>query len=182
MKKRKLYLKNYQSPGDILMLTATIRDLHQCYPDQFLTNVETSCNALWENNPYITPEVSHDDADATFIEIEYGHEPGKKPGDPYRHLGLVHQCNDGAHHFTFGYTHDLNNKLGLDVLPTKLGGDVHISDEEKGWYSQVYEILGKDVPYWIVNAGCKSDLRRSNGKSCATNRLLMPSRTRTLFR
>ena len=25
---RKLILKNYQSPGDILMLTATVRDLH----------------------------------------------------------------------------------------------------------------------------------------------------------
>ena len=36
------------------MLTAAVRDLHLCYPNQFLTDVRTSCPELWENNPYIT--------------------------------------------------------------------------------------------------------------------------------
>lgn len=157
MSKRKLYLHNKQSPGDILMLTATVRDLHLCYPDQFLTNVETSCPALWENNPYITSEVQRGGQDTTFLDIEYGHDPNKNPNDPYHHWGLVHLCNEGAYHFTHGFTDDLNHKLGLSVRPQRLGGDVHISDEEKSWFSQVYEILGEDVPYWIVNAGCKSD-------------------------
>lgn len=157
MSKQKLFLRNSQSPGDILMMTATVRDLHRCYPGQFLTNVQTSSPALWENNPYISPEIKPNDSDVTLIDIEYGHEPGKKQEDPYKHIGLVHRCNEGAYHFTHGYTDDLNQKLGLSVYPTKLGGDVHLSEAEKSWFSQVYEILKKDVPYWIVNAGCKSD-------------------------
>jgi hypothetical protein len=51
---RKLILRNSQSPGDILMLTAAVRDLHRCQPGRFLTDVRTPCPALWENNPFLT--------------------------------------------------------------------------------------------------------------------------------
>ena len=30
-------------------------------------------------------------------------------------------------------------------------------DVEKGWYSQVYEIVGVDIPFWIIVAGGKYD-------------------------
>lgn len=36
---RKLILKNHQSPGDVMMLTAAVRDLHACQPGKFLTDV-----------------------------------------------------------------------------------------------------------------------------------------------
>ena len=49
----KLILLNFQSPGDIVMLTAAVRDLHQCCPGQFLTDVRTPCPSLWENNPHL---------------------------------------------------------------------------------------------------------------------------------
>jgi hypothetical protein len=52
---RKLILKNFLSPGDIVTLTAAVRDLHKCYPHQFITDVRTPCPHLWENNPFITP-------------------------------------------------------------------------------------------------------------------------------
>jgi len=52
---RKLILRNLQCPGDVLMLTAAVRDLHKTYPDEFLTDVRTYSGALWDNNPYITP-------------------------------------------------------------------------------------------------------------------------------
>ena len=32
---RKLILRNFQSPGDIVMLTAAVRDLHRCYPGRY---------------------------------------------------------------------------------------------------------------------------------------------------
>ena len=51
----KLILRNFQSPGDIVMLTAAVRDLHLAYPGRFATDVRTSCPALWEHNPWITP-------------------------------------------------------------------------------------------------------------------------------
>jgi hypothetical protein len=51
----KLILKNSQSAGDIVMLTAAVRDLHRCYPGRFLTDVRTSCSDLWIGNPHLTP-------------------------------------------------------------------------------------------------------------------------------
>ena len=40
---RDVILTNYQSPGDIVMLTAAVRDLHSKYPGDFLTDVRTPC-------------------------------------------------------------------------------------------------------------------------------------------
>ena len=51
----RLVLRSFQSPGDILMLTAAVRDLHSAYPGHFQTDVRTSADAIWENNPHITP-------------------------------------------------------------------------------------------------------------------------------
>src|SRR5258706_9318348 len=51
---RRLILRSFLSPGDILMLTAAVRDLHRCHPGEFLTDIRTSCPPLWENNPNIT--------------------------------------------------------------------------------------------------------------------------------
>ncbi|MHB1767003.1 MAG: hypothetical protein ACYCUV_04035, partial [Phycisphaerae bacterium] len=52
--RQKLVLKTHLSPGDIVMLTAAVRDLHRAHPNKFLTAVETSASDLWENNPYVT--------------------------------------------------------------------------------------------------------------------------------
>jgi len=41
----KLILQNHQAPGDILMLTAAVRDLHRCHPGKFLTDVP---DASWQ--------------------------------------------------------------------------------------------------------------------------------------
>ena len=57
---RKLVLTNFQSPGDIVMLTAAVRDLHRCHPGRFVTDVRTSCPDLWRYNPYLTPLDEHD--------------------------------------------------------------------------------------------------------------------------
>ena len=58
--KQRILLRSFLSPGDILMLTATVRDLHYSYPNQFETAVETSCPAIWENNPYVTAHATGD--------------------------------------------------------------------------------------------------------------------------
>ena len=50
-----IILKSFQSPGDIVMLTAAIRDLHRAYPGRFTTDVRTSAEAIWEHSPYLTP-------------------------------------------------------------------------------------------------------------------------------
>lgn len=137
----KLVLTNYLSPGDIIMLTGAVRDLHKTYPGAFLTDVRTSCPELWENNPYLTP-LSEAAVDVTTVPCEYP---------------LIHQSNETPKHFLHGFVDFLNEKLQLQIRPTQFKGDIHISDLEKSWFSQVRELLGHDVPFWIIAAGGKYD-------------------------
>lgn len=138
---KKLILKNYQSPGDIVMLTACLRDLHIAYPEQYITDIRTSATELWFYNPFLTP-LDEQDPDVETIEMEYP---------------LIHTSNEGAHHFIHAFHQFLEKKLNIRIPVTKLKGDVYVSKEESSWFSQIYEILNKDVPYWIIDAGTKND-------------------------
>ena len=138
---RKLILKNSLSPGDIMMLTAAVRDLHKCYPGRYATDIRTPCPALWENNPFIT-KVDDRDSKATVIDCEYP---------------LIHQSNQAPYHFIHGFIDFLNEKLKLNIKPTAFKGDIHLSDAEKTWISQVQEITLEDMPFWIIVAGGKRD-------------------------
>lgn len=138
---QKLILINFQAPGDILMLTAAVRDLHRCYPNRFLTDVRTSSPALWENNPYLTP-INSDDPDASMVQCHYP---------------LIHVSNERPVHFLHGFTEYLNDQLELRIKPTVFAGDVHLSEAEKAAPSIVQQITGTDVPYWVIVAGGKYD-------------------------
>ncbi len=139
---RKLILRNGFSPGDIVMLTAAVRDLHRCHPGQFLTDVRTACPELWENNPFITP-LKEDEPDVELIECSYP---------------LIDHCNDRPYHCLHGFIEFLNERLSLNIKPSAFKGDIHLSDQERAWYSQVHELTGQDTPFWIVAAGGKHDL------------------------
>jgi len=137
---RKLILKNHQSPGDIVMLTAAVRDLHAMHPGKFVTDVRTAAPALWENNPHITP-LDESDPDVELIKCEYP---------------LIHQANQGAYHFVHGFRKFLETKLGVRIKQGPMRGDIHLSEEEMGWTSQVEE-LGVGDDFWIIVAGGKYD-------------------------
>jgi ADP-heptose:LPS heptosyltransferase len=138
---RKIILRNHQSPGDIVMLTAAVRDLHRCHPGQFLTDVRTSCPDLWGHNPYLTP-LDEDDPDVELFDCHYP---------------LIHQSNDRPWHFLHGFVQDLNARLGLSIVVTEFRGDIHVSDEEKSWFSRVEEIKGRSQPFWLLASGGKYD-------------------------
>lgn len=139
---KKLILHNKQSPGDVVMLTAAVRDLHVHYPGQFLIDVRTPCPQLWENNPHLT-RIEDNDPDAESIVCEYP---------------LIHRSNQEPWHFLHAFGAFLARQLGLPhVNPTAFKGDIHLSDEERGWISQVQEVKGVDEPFWIVVNGGKSD-------------------------
>lgn len=139
---RPLVLRNSYSVGDIVMLTAAVRDLHACYPGRFVTDVRTSCAELWENNPHLTP-LDDNDPGVTCVECDYP---------------LINRSNQTPYHCIHGFIDFLNDHLGLAVRPTAFHGDVHLSDTEKSWYSQVHEFTGEDTPFWIVAAGGKFDV------------------------
>lgn len=131
---RRLILRNFQSPGDIVMLTAAVRDLHRTYPGEFATDVRTPCPGLWQNNPYITP-LRENDSGVETIECHYP---------------LVHESNQAPWHFLHGFIDFLNRRLSLTIRPTAFRGDIHLAEVEK-FSPPVAE------PYWIVVAGGKSD-------------------------
>lgn len=133
--------ENFLSPGDIVMLTAAIRDLHRTYPGRFLTDVRTSCPALWEHNPHITP-LNKEDADVKSMLCHYP---------------LIHRCNDTPYHFIHGFIEYLNEQLGLQIRPTGFKGDIHLSSEEMAKPSIVEETMRQPTPYWIIAAGGKYD-------------------------
>src|SRR5713226_3813363 len=112
---KKIILRSFQSPGDILMLTAAVRDLHAACPGQFQTDVRTSADALWLNNPYIT----------RLKEAEVG----VKSLD--MHYPLIHQSNQRPYHFIHGYAQHLEERLGLRIPVTAFRGDIHLSQAEK---------------------------------------------------
>lgn len=136
---RKLILHCGYSAGDIVMLTAAVRDLHVCYPGQFVTDVRTPYPEIWENNPHITPL---DETEAEVIECSYP---------------LIDRCNVAPNHCLAGFVEFLNQELGLSILTSDFRGDIHLSDSEKYWFSQVHELTGEDTPFWIVAAGGKFD-------------------------
>ncbi len=135
---RNLLLRNSQSPGDVMMLTAAVRDLHRQHPGEFATGVATSAGAIWEGNPYVSAAMEG----AEEIVCEYP---------------LIHRSNTGPWHFIHAFHQFLGERLGVRVEPTEFRGDIHLSTKEKSWMSQVQEVTKVAVPFWIVVAGGKFD-------------------------
>ena len=123
-------------------MTAAVRDLHICYPHRFITGVSTRCPELWEHNSYVT-RLSTADPDIETIECSYP---------------LIDHANETPYHCLHGFVDFLNRRLGLNIRPTAFKGDIHLSDQEKAWFSQICELTGKDLPFWIVAAGGKYDI------------------------
>lgn len=139
---RKLLLKCGLAPGDIVMLTAAVRDLHHWYPGRFVTGIRTSCPDLWEHNPYVST-VADDDPELEQIDCSYP---------------LINQCNTTPYHCLHGFIEFLNERLGVSIKPTSFKGDIHLSVQEKAWYSQVREVTKCELPFWIIAAGGKYDV------------------------
>ncbi len=138
---RKLILRNSLSPGDILMLTAAVRDLHRTHPGEFLTDVRTSCAALWEHNPWITALDENDPA-VESIKCEYP---------------LINHSNQLPYHMIHGFRLFLQERLGVTIEPHAFKGDIHLSRDERRWMSQIEETQGLGARFWIIVSGGKFD-------------------------
>lgn len=138
---KRLILQCQLSPGDIVMLTAAVRDLHRWYPGQFETDVRTSCPELWWHNPWLTP-LSTSQADVRRIDCRYP---------------LIHRANQEPWHFLHGFGQHLGAELGLSLPPTAFRGDLHLSADEREAPSPVEQFVGGPRRYWIIAAGGKYD-------------------------
>ena len=131
----RLLLTSNLPPGDMLMLTATVRDLHLSYPGQFRVCVSCSC-----------PEIFLHNRDVVSI-------PRDKARIIPMHYPLYKTYTDSlicSRHFIHGYRVYLEEYLGLPIKPTEFKGKIVFTRNEKELY--------KDLPpFWIINCGWKND-------------------------
>lgn len=139
----KLILRNGLSPGDILISTCAIRDLHLAYPGKYLTDVRlpSGCDQIFENNPYIT-KIDDFDPEARKINMTYSE---------------IHRSGRSGRAFSEAHTIDLEEALGIKIPVTSLRPDLHLTQDEMLWPSPVSKEYGYFGKYWIINAGIKND-------------------------
>jgi hypothetical protein len=133
-------VKNTQSPGDHIVLSASLRDIALCYPGVFQFHVSTPEPDIWRNNPWVT----------------FGEKRGirkvvakySSPGNPYR----IHQSNQHRAHFLWSFLADLNIMLGTQAVLTDFRPALYLTEEEKAT-----PLLQLDKPYWVMVAGGKRD-------------------------
>ncbi|MBI3417902.1 MAG: hypothetical protein HY043_21625 [Verrucomicrobia bacterium] len=138
---RKFLFKSHFSLGDTVLLTAAVRDLHKTFPRAFAMDVRTGFAELWANNPYLTPLDDYDPA-VSVVQCE---------------MPLVDRSHESACHCLHGFVDFFNRYLGTSIKPTQFKGDLHLTRSEKTRRSQVHELVGADVPFWIISAGGKLD-------------------------
>ncbi len=131
----KLILKCNLCPGDILTLTAAVESLHRTYPGQYVTDVRTPAREIWHANPHVT----------TILDSE----PGARAID--MHYPSINRCNQEAIPFLGGYTEYLAEQLGRPLRLQTNRPHIYMSAAE------LAEPTAIDGPFWIVNAGIKSD-------------------------
>lgn len=139
---RRLILRNYCPPGDVLVMTAAVRSLHAAYPGQYILATDTSTPAIWEHNPNVVPLEEAREAKAEVIDMHYP---------------LVNRSNDLAVHAMNGYCQFMADNLKVPVPLAVNRPLLYLSKREKSWLPQVQEITRLTRRYWVVCAGRKDD-------------------------
>ena len=133
---RQLVLENMQAPGDSLMFTCAVRDLHKQLPGQFITSIATRSPDVWTHNPYNK-------------QVDRAEESG--------HLRIgystaIHNSNFRTAHFSTGFCQELSEKIGVRINLTDMRPDIHLTAAEKDPATRLVK-----EPYWLMMAGGKSD-------------------------
>jgi len=132
-----IIFKHTLALGDIVCMTASIRDLAVTYPGKYQIYVRTSCSTLWNYNPHIAGYLGvNNKLDAREIKLGYGR--------------YINEANRSPLHFLTAFHRDMRRQLGLEVPVLKPKGDLYLSPEQK----QQSPFNGR---YWVVFAGGKLD-------------------------
>jgi hypothetical protein len=123
----------------VAMLYA-IMSLHHTYPGEYVTDVRVPYGPIFQHNNKIV-DIADNDTEA-IINLGYPE---------------INRSNQTCVSFMNGMVHDLAIKLNRPINKANINGFMPIGPQEISWYSAVYQDLGKDVPYWVVDAGYKKD-------------------------
>lgn len=131
---KKFIFHNPLSPGDVVVSSALIRDLHRCYPGQYVTDYRGTVESYFWGAPHIT-KLPKNDPEAEKWRMTYN---------------FIHKSNQQRMHFLYGYYHDFNEKYGLDVKMTEFKPDIHFTKHEL----EAPIVSGR---YWVICSGGKRD-------------------------
>jgi len=127
----KIVFRNFQSPGDIIVMTGAIRDLKNQYP-AYEIRMDTTCGEIWEGNPYVS-HFNVAEADAVY---KLGYED-------------IHKSGKSGRHFSSAFHLTIEERLGVRLIQSEIWPSIFLSDAEKKRLV--------DTKYWIINAGYKKD-------------------------
>lgn len=133
----KICFKNFQSPGDIVVMTGAIRDLKEQYPRHEIA-VNTTAMDIWQNNPNVS----------WFNE---------RQADKSYNLGYddIHNSDMSGRHFSSAFHIQIEDILNIKLYQSKIWPELFLSDEEK---NNRPPIEGNyNDKYWLLNAGYKDD-------------------------
>ncbi len=125
--------------GDVVVLTAAIRDLYRSFPGQYEISIDSKYPDVWRHNPYVRSRVF----------------PGKIIDCKN---AVIDRTGSTGRHYVHAYLDLLNRYLGTNAEISQIKGDIHLSQEERGWYSDIWNLCGREVPFWLICSGGKFDL------------------------
>jgi ADP-heptose:LPS heptosyltransferase len=159
-------LCNRLAPGDILVMTNCIRDLKTALPE-YEIEVRTPANEIFENNPYVTKlSYSEDEYNTAHKAFVSNAAPDREHRVKMLDNGVlcidmqypcIHGSGQSGDHFCQGHGKFLADMLGIDIPQKVLSPEIYLSETEKTWASQVFAAFEWKDPYWVINAGSKSD-------------------------
>lgn len=135
MSKKTVILRHNRAAGDIIVMTAAVRDIYKAHHETLEIGVETSFSELWNNNPYIV-KLKDKRLGASVYNLSYGDGITKAGREPI--------------HFLQAFLNDFDLKTARVTPLTDPTPDVHLSEEEKN------NRLIKER-YWVVLSGGKVD-------------------------
>ncbi len=138
---RKFILRSRLPLGDIVLLTAAVRDLQRHFPGRYQVDVRTCFPDLWQHNPYLS-SLGEYDPEVTVLDCV---------------LPLINRSHFVACHSLHGFLDFLNQYLGTSMQPTAFRGDIHLSSWEKRAPSTVQRLAEAEIPFWLISAGGKYD-------------------------
>lgn len=140
---KKIILKLWYSPGDILAFTAAVKSLYEYLRFQSTPlndiDVFTPYPEIFIGNPYITK--NNDKGEE--IELDYLHE--------------FRFSRDSGIHVTKAFVDAINRKLNTNIYYSYLHPTIFLTEKEKDRDYVLNEYGIKDR-FWLFNAGIKQDI------------------------
>jgi hypothetical protein len=134
-----IILSSTLCPGDAVVMSGALRDLHRAFPGKYRTAIRNRIPEIWYNNPFVTPEKQL--IKPRIIDWPWG----------------IDGTNENRMHFMECWLRGLGDSLGIRIPMTEPNGDLYLSQSERK--ADVSNIVGTKRRYILLAASFKTDCR-----------------------